>query len=220
MVGTSYSNWGTCTDIFAPGENIVSASNASDTAFASLRGTSMAAPHVAGAAALLLEQNPMLTPSQVKQTILRAATPNKISNPGAGSPNRLLFTGASLVPSPIFTTLIRFSLPGVDRLSSTTHPGGGYEIEDKLGVIATMPLSGTHALYQCTAGFDNFTSIKADCEGQTYRGVIGYAYRMPPTDTSPALYRCLSIRGGDRFDSTDPSCEGQRLEGRLGYLSE
>jgi len=216
----SYSNWGTCTDIFAPGDEIVSASNASDTAFASLRGTSMAAPHVAGAAALLLDQNALLTPSQVTLAILRAATPNKIPNPGTGSPNRLLFTGASLAPSPIFTTLARFSWPGVDRLSSTTHPGGRYEIEDKLGVIATTPVSGTIALYQCSAGADYFTSIRPDCEGQTYRGVIGYAYRTPPSDISPALYRCLSIRTGDRFDSTEPSCEGQQLEGRLGYLSE
>jgi subtilisin family serine protease len=87
----SFSNFGTCVDIFAPGVNIVSSFANSDTARATLSGTSMATPHVTGAAALVLAQHPGFTPQQVRDALVTAATPNKVKNPGAGSPNALLF---------------------------------------------------------------------------------------------------------------------------------
>jgi aqualysin 1 len=86
-----FSNWGTCVDLFAPGENITSAWSTSDNATNTISGTSMASPHVAGAAALYLEQHPSATPAQVMQAIRSNATPNKISNP-MGTPNLLLYT--------------------------------------------------------------------------------------------------------------------------------
>ncbi|MCK5484053.1 MAG: S8 family peptidase, partial [Gemmatimonadetes bacterium] len=89
--GRSYfSNYGTCVDIFAPGSSIVSAGHTSDGASATKSGTSMASPHVAGVAALHLDENPNLSPDQVFQAILDAATPGVISDPGPGSPNLLL----------------------------------------------------------------------------------------------------------------------------------
>ncbi|MFD1151429.1 S8 family peptidase [Saccharothrix hoggarensis] len=87
----SFSNFGTCTDIFAPGQNITSAWMTNDTATNTISGTSMAAPHVAGGAALLLGATPGLTPAQVASAMTGSATPNKITSPGTGSPNRLLF---------------------------------------------------------------------------------------------------------------------------------
>ena len=87
----SFSNWGTCTDIFAPGQNITAPWHTSDTATNTISGTSMAAPHVAGAAARLLSTNPGLTPAQVASSLTSTATPNVITNPGTGSPNRLLY---------------------------------------------------------------------------------------------------------------------------------
>ena len=86
------SNFGSCLEIFAPGENILSASYPSDTATEVRSGTSMAAPHVAGAAALLLQENSGLSPSDVAATLTSRATVNVLTGIGNGSPNKLLFT--------------------------------------------------------------------------------------------------------------------------------
>jgi subtilisin family serine protease len=87
----SYSNYGTCLDLFAPGSSITSDWYSSNTATNTISGTSMASPHVAGAAALVLGRNPSLTPAQVRDNLVGAATPNVVTSPGTGSPNKLLF---------------------------------------------------------------------------------------------------------------------------------
>ncbi|GAA0584791.1 S8 family serine peptidase [Kribbella sandramycini] len=87
---SSFSNIGSCVDIFAPGGNITSASNSNNTGSKGMSGTSMAAPHVAGAAALYLSANPNATPQQVRDALVSQAQEGKVQNPGAGSPNKLL----------------------------------------------------------------------------------------------------------------------------------
>jgi subtilisin family serine protease len=96
---SSFSNFGICVDVFAPGSSITSAWHDSDTSLRTISGTSMATPHVAGAAALYLQGDPSATPATVARVMLGAATPGIISNVGTGSPNRLLFT-ASFDPAP------------------------------------------------------------------------------------------------------------------------
>jgi subtilisin family serine protease len=97
-VRASFSNFGTCLDVFAPGVSITSAWMTSDTATNTISGTSMASPHVAGVAALILGDNPAFTAAQVRDAIVNNATLNKVTSPGTGSPNRLLFAGPSGPP--------------------------------------------------------------------------------------------------------------------------
>ncbi len=98
----SFSNWGTCLDIFAPGVSITSSVIGSTTATATWSGTSMASPHVAGIAALFLQQYPTASPANVSGAIINAATPSVVTDAGTGSPNRLAFMG-SFTSAPVST---------------------------------------------------------------------------------------------------------------------
>jgi subtilisin family serine protease len=89
---SSFSNFGTCLDLFAPGSGILSAWFSSDTATATLSGTSMASPHVAGVAALYKQANPSASSTTIRNAIVNNATTNVITNVGTGSPNRLLYS--------------------------------------------------------------------------------------------------------------------------------
>lgn len=87
----SYSNFGNCLDVFAPGSSITSAWYTSNTATNTISGTSMASPHVAGVAALILQGSPGASPSSVANTITSNATTGKVGSAGTGSPNLLLY---------------------------------------------------------------------------------------------------------------------------------
>lgn len=87
----SYSNFGSCVDIFAPGSSITSAWYKSNTQTNTISGTSMASPHVAGVAALYL-QGGNASPATVTNALINGATTGKVTSAGTGSPNRLLFT--------------------------------------------------------------------------------------------------------------------------------
>ncbi|WP_237774677.1 S8 family serine peptidase [Actinosynnema sp. ALI-1.44] len=87
----TFSNWGSCTDIFAPGVGIVSSHHTSDTASTTMQGTSMASPHVAGAAALWLAEHPYDTPGLVGAALAANATLGTVGDP-AGSPNEIVNT--------------------------------------------------------------------------------------------------------------------------------
>ncbi|WP_207782274.1 S8 family serine peptidase [Phytoactinopolyspora limicola] len=121
------SNVGTCLDIFAPGSSITAAWHTSNTATNTISGTSMAAPHVAGAAALYLSENRNATAQQVKAALVNNATTGVVTNPGAGSPNRLLYTGFIQGGEP----------PDDDDFSMTVSPGSG-AVEPGGSVTATI----------------------------------------------------------------------------------
>ena len=92
----SYSNYGACLDLFAPGSSIKSDWNSSTTATNTISGTSMATPHVAGAVALYLSANPSATPATVAEVLNSSATLNKVTSAGTGSPNLLLYAATSV----------------------------------------------------------------------------------------------------------------------------
>lgn len=98
----TFSNYGTCVDVFGPGVGITSANFAQPAAggMSVLSGTSMASPAVAGVAALMLSADPTMTPAQVHARLIATSTPNKVTNPGAGSPNRLLYANIQANTSP------------------------------------------------------------------------------------------------------------------------
>lgn len=96
----SFSNYGTCVDLFAPGNGITAANYANNTGSKSLSGTSMASPHAAGALALVRSANSGLNAVQAQAQVVADSTPGVVTSPGTGSPNKLLFVpGGSGTPT-------------------------------------------------------------------------------------------------------------------------
>ena len=125
---SSFSNYGACLDLFAPGSFVTSAWYTGDNAGAVLSGTSMAAPHVTGAAALYLQGAPSASPAMVRDAIVNSATPDTVSGAGAGSPNRLLYSlfGAA-PPAPAGCSLPESYTGSLSGTGATAYqPNGNY----------------------------------------------------------------------------------------------
>lgn len=88
---SSFSNYGNCVDIFAPGQSITAPWIGNPNADNTISGTSMASPHIAGIAVKLIAQHPDFDADKIKDEMLSISTPNKVNNPGSGSPNRLSY---------------------------------------------------------------------------------------------------------------------------------
>jgi len=143
----SFSNYGGCVDLFAPGVSITSAYNSGNSATAVLSGTSMSAPHVAGAAALYLQTQPAAAPSGVAQALASNATAGVVTNP-AGSPNLLLYSGFIGTPPP----------PG-KLLSIYSGNNQTLQVNTMTGLLKVLvtnlsgtPLGGVPVTYKVTSG--------------------------------------------------------------------
>ncbi|MEV6239516.1 S8 family serine peptidase [Lentzea sp. NPDC051838] len=169
----SFSNYGSCTDIYAPGQNIVSSWNTNDTATNNISGTSMATPHVAGAAALWLATHPNDSPAAVWAGLDAANTPNKITNVGANTPNKLLYTlfGGGQPGNPSVTNPgTQNSTVGTPASLQLAASGGTAPytwsvsgLPAGLSASASGAISGTPT----TAGTSSVTATVTDSAGKT-----------------------------------------------------
>ncbi|HEX7330434.1 MAG TPA: S8 family serine peptidase [Pyrinomonadaceae bacterium] len=185
---SSFSNFGTCVDIFAPGSSITSSWRTSDTATNTISGTSMASPHVAGVAALFLETNPTASPATVTAAIINSSTPNKVTNPGTGSPNRLLFsllTGAPPPPPP--------PPPGTQLLLNPGFESGAVNWVATAGVVTNTtqntPRSG--AWYAWLNGY-----------GVSHTDTLYQQITVPSTATTVTLSFWLKITSAETTTTT------------------
>jgi len=130
---SSFSNVGSCLDLFAPGSDITSAWYTSTTATNTISGTSMASPHVAGVAALYLQGAPTASPATVGGAINGGATTGVVTGAGTGSPNRLLYSllGATPPPPP--------PPPSGNLLANPGFESGATSWTASSGVITTDP---------------------------------------------------------------------------------
>lgn len=147
---SSFSNYGTCVDLFAPGSSITSAWHTTNTATNTISGTSMASPHVAGAAALYLQENTSATPGAVATALTSNATPGKVTNAGTGSPNLLLHTGSGATEPPPPTAFALSATPykvkGIQRVDLTWSGSTATSVDIYSGsaIITTTANDGAH----------------------------------------------------------------------------
>lgn len=133
---SSFSNFGECVDIFAPGSDITSTWWTSTSATQTISGTSMASPHAAGVAALYLAKNPTAIPAQVKTALLGGASLGRVVGAGNGSPNRLLntqFLGMNTNPDSGANSQLRNNVP-------TSPFAGGVGEEKKFTFTLDSPV--------------------------------------------------------------------------------
>ena len=182
----SYSNFGSCVDVFAPGSSILSAWYTSNTATNTISGTSMASPHVAGVAALYLQGTPSATPATVANAIVTTATSGVVTSSGTGSPNLLVYSlltgGGTTTPPPTNTYTYTGTLSGTG--SAQIQPNGTYYQSTVSGAHTgnlTGPTSADFDLYLYRWNGSSW-SIVARSEGATstesisYSGTAGYYY--------------------------------------------
>src|SRR5690349_8504819 len=187
---SSFSNFGTCVDIFAPGSSITSSWNTSDTATNTISGTSMATPHVTGVAALFLETNPTASPATVTAAIINSSTPNRVSNPGTGSPNRLLFSLLTGGPTPTPTPT---PVPGAELLLNRGFESGAVNWTATAGVItnSTGQTPRTGSFYAWLDGY-----------GTTHTDSLFQQITIPSTATTATLSFWLKINTAETTTTT------------------
>ena len=215
-----FSNYGSCLDIFAPGESITSSWIGGATATNTISGTSMATPHVVGAAVLWLGLHPTATPAEVAQALTLRATPNLIPNPGTGSPNVLLYmgnlTGSGTTPqvSYVGASPAVFeggtSVTGMVLLTDVAPTGGmSLNLSSSSPTLVTVPATVTvtegaqGATFPITtaeaAAETEVTLTAADGSGTTVTGTV--TLLASPTPSALALSP-TSVAGGATATAT------------------
>ncbi|KOV85666.1 S8 family peptidase [Nocardia sp. NRRL S-836] len=180
-VRSSFSNIGTCLDIFAPGTGITSAWLTDDNATNTISGTSMATPHVVGAAAVFLGSSPTATPQQVRDALVENATSDVVTNPGTGSPNKLLHVTGTTPGNP------PGQCPAATNDTDTPIP-------DASSVTSSITIAECNGKATATA------SVKVAIK-HTYRGDLELAL-IAPSGTTKLLKVASSGDSADDINAT------------------
>jgi subtilisin family serine protease len=210
----SFSNYGACVDIFAPGANVVSTWSASDTAIATLSGTSMSSPHVAGAIARYLEAYPFASPSEVKTSLINSATYQIVQERGPGSTPTLLFANIAQNQSPpivIYEHGVASPYPSERTVSGlgssiSSAPGSvkvninGFSVARSDGVsLVLVGPTGAALLIQGNAGYSdspNYISYSISDDGP--------AEMSEAALINGAIYQPTAISGLPSFPAPGP----------------
>ncbi len=226
---SSFSSFGSCLDIYAPGSNITSANYQNNSGSSVLSGTSMASPHVAGAAALVLARNPGATPASVRDTLVSEATSGVVTDAKTGSPNKLLFVtntgggGGTPVDNPpvaAFTVSCTNLACNFDGSSSSDDFGlAGYvwNFDDGSSANGTA-VSKTYS----AAGSYTVTLTVTDTTSQTHASSQSLTVTAAPGGGGSPCADCTSTTGSLASGGTayDPSSTGFASNGGpfKGYL--
>ncbi|MEJ7623861.1 MAG: S8 family serine peptidase [Pyrinomonadaceae bacterium] len=190
---SSFSNFGTCLDIFGPGSSITSSWFTSDTATNTISGTSMASPHVAGVVALYLGQNGHQAPSIVRDALVNNSTTGVVTTAGTGSPNRLLYSIFGGGPPPPTPTPTPTPPPGGGELLSN----GGFE-----GSASPWVGSGTGYFYTANGSYPHggtgyiYFGVNNSVSGQSYQTV------SIPTTATGTLDFWLNVTSSETTTTT------------------
>ncbi len=200
----SYSNYGTCVDVFAPGSNITSTWYNSNTATSTISGTSMASPHVAGIAALYLQGTPSATPATVTNALITTATTGVVTSAGTGSPNRLVYSlltgGGTTPPPPTTGYTYTGTLSGTG--ASQIQPNGTYYQSTVSGTHTgklTGPTSADFDLYLYRWNGSSWSIVgrgesATSTENISYSGAAGYYYWEVYSYTGSGSYTLTTTR--------------------------
>lgn len=212
---SSFSNYGSCLDIFAPGSGITSAWNGSDSDSRSISGTSMASPHVAGAAGLVKGANPSWSPQQVRDHLVTNATSGVVGSPGSGSPNLLLrVLNGGGEPDPDNDFALEAS-PASGSVQAGGSTGSKITTSVTSGTAETITFSasglpsGANASFSpssVTAGSSSSLTLSTSASTPTGTYQVSVTGRSPSAEHTVTF--ALTVTGGGGGDCPSP---GQKL---------
>jgi subtilisin family serine protease len=177
----SFSNFGSCVDLYAPGVSITSAWYTSSTSSASLSGTSMSAPHAAGVAAVTLALKPTMTPADVTSSIITSTTQGVVLSATTGTPNRLLFISEPVTSAPVAT-----APASPTKVVARALPSRSASITWVQGADGGSPLTKQTLLVFLNGKLQSSVTVSATATSATVSGLSAgkkYAFAVTATNS-------------------------------------